>query len=243
MVTVSIVSHLHGELIPPLVEQLLRFDSVQRIIVTINIPEPISLSSHPKLLVVHNSKPLGFGSNHNNAFKHCTSTYFCPLNPDITVYEDIFIPLVAELEKHSAHLAAPLILSPSGDLEDSVRFFPTPCSLLKKAVFKSKGTYVVPQSGEVFCPEWVAGMFLVFKSQSYDDIGGFDERFYLYYEDVDICARLWKNDQKVIVVPSVSAIHEAQRDSHNNFWHGRRHFVSMLRYFVKHLARLPRAEN
>jgi N-acetylglucosaminyl-diphospho-decaprenol L-rhamnosyltransferase len=85
----------------------------------------------------------------------------------------------------------------------------------------------------------VAGMFLLFRAEAFRDVGGFDAKFHLYYEDVDICARLWKSGWKVMCDPGVTVVHEAQRASRHNFRYMRWHAASMARYFGKHLGRLP----
>jgi GT2 family glycosyltransferase len=59
--------------------------------------------------------------------------------------------------------------------------------------------------------DWVAGMFLLIRTEAFRALGGFDEGFHLYYEDVDFCARAWKAGWKVQVHPEVSVIHDAQR--------------------------------
>lgn len=242
MITVSIISHLHGSMLPSLINQLISFGPVSQIILTINVPERLNLVSHPKLKVIYNDKPLGFGANHNQAFKHCQGDFFCPLNPDITIRSEIFSELLHQMQQHSADVVAPLIVSASGQIEDSVRYFPTPLLLLKKALTGHRGTYALTAETLPFSPEWIAGMFLLFKRDSYKDLVGFDESFFLYYEDVDICVRLWKTGKKLLIIPHVAAIHDARRDSHKHFWHGKQHMMSMLRYLFKHLGRLPSLE-
>jgi hypothetical protein len=83
-------------------------------------------------------------------------------------------------------------------------------------------------------------MFMLFRAEAFQDIGGFNEEFFLYYEDVDICARLWKAGWKVVLHPGVSVIHDAQRASRHNPRHMAWHLSSMARYFWKHSGRLPK---
>ena len=93
-----------------------------------------------------------------------------------------------------------------------------------------------------FHPEWVAGMFMLFRSQDFARLGGFDEAFFLYYEDVDICVRAWKQGMKIVACPQVSVVHDARRDSHRSARHIRWHLASMVRYFFKHWGRLPHVD-
>jgi GT2 family glycosyltransferase len=83
-----------------------------------------------------------------------------------------------------------------------------------------------------FFPHWVAGMFMLLRSETYTAIGGFDERYYLYYEDVDLCRRLRARGLEVVLVPEAHVVHLARRAS----WHDLQHFLwharSALRYLV-----------
>ncbi len=241
VISVSIVSHAHGAMVIRLVSSLLTCPEVVQIIVTRNVPEVLELPADGRILVIDNSSPNGFGANHNAAFKYCRQPFFCPLNPDIELIANPFPQLLALFESDErVALTAPMVRSPGGSLEDSVRHFPTVTSLLGKALSGADGRYSVAPGQASFSPEWVAGMFMLFSSPNYLRLGGFDEGFFLYYEDVDICVRAWKAGMRVLVCPSVSVVHDARRDSHRSLRHLRWHLTSMARYFFRHWGRLPR---
>jgi hypothetical protein len=82
-------------------------------------------------------------------------------------------------------------------------------------------------------------MFVLFRSADFARLGGFDERFFLYYEDVDICARAWKEGMRVATCPGVSAIHDAQRANRRDWRHMRWQLASMMRYLVRYTGQLP----
>lgn len=222
-----------------LVESLLGFPEVAQILVTRNIAEPLALLSSPRITLVDNSFPKGFGANHNAAFAYCQQPFFCPLNPDIELAGNPFPELMLAMSQTGASLVAPLVMAPGGSVEDSVRHFPTLASLLRKAFGGADGRYFLTKGQANFHPEWVAGMFMLFRSADFRQLGGFDERFFLYYEDVDICVRTWRLGLKVAVCPQVSVVHDARRDSHRSSRHLRWHLTSMARYFLKHWGRLP----
>jgi N-acetylglucosaminyl-diphospho-decaprenol L-rhamnosyltransferase len=240
LIAVSIVSHGHGDMVARLVGQLLAFPEVAQIILTLNVPESVALPDDARLTVIGNVRPKGFGANHNAAFVHCTQTFYCSLNPDIEFDRNSFPVLSAALGDQRVALVAPLVKSPDGKIEDSMRRFPTLVSLLVKALGGSDGRYVVCEGQANFAPEWVAGMFMLFRSRDFHDLGGFDERFFLYYEDVDICARLWQKGMKILACPKVSVIHDARRDSRRSLRHLRWHLGSMVRFLWKHRGQLPR---
>jgi N-acetylglucosaminyl-diphospho-decaprenol L-rhamnosyltransferase len=238
-IALSIVSHGHGVMVEELVESVLQLDEIGLVRVTLNLPESLRLPADERIRVTENSKPRGFGANHNAAFKHCDRPFFCPLNPDIRLPSNPFPQLLGAIQRSGAALVAPLVEAPSGSIEDSIRYFPTPMSLSRKALGRSDGRYSLKSLDNELYPDWVAGMFMLFRSDCFAQLGGFDEKFFLYYEDVDICARAWKQGMKVLACTNVRVIHEARRASRREprymWWHLR----SLARYFRKHLGRLP----
>jgi N-acetylglucosaminyl-diphospho-decaprenol L-rhamnosyltransferase len=222
-----------------LIDSLLGCPEVGQIILTCNIPESLQIAPDLRITLLENGTAKGFGANHNAAFLICEQPFFCPLNPDIEFLENPFPALLRSVSDTDASLAAPLVLSPDGSSENSVRYFPTVRSLLAKALDRGDGRYQVNPGQPDFFPEWVAGMFMLFRSEDYARLNGFDEKFFLYYEDVDICIRVWKQGMKVLACPRVSVIHDAQRASRHSVRHMRWHLGSMARYFLKHWGRLP----
>lgn len=227
-------------MVEKLVRALLLFPEVGQIIVTLNVHESLRLPADDRVQLICNVQPKGFGANHNAAFLCCDQPYFCPLNPDIEVGGNPFPALLHHLGAERAALAAPLICTPAGSLEDSVRHFPTVRSLCAKALGLSDGRHELGSGAAVFCPDWVAGMFMLFRSEDFRRLGGFDEAFFLYYEDVDICVRVWRAGMKVLACPDVSVIHDARRDSRRQWRYMRWHMTSAMRYFFKHWGRLPK---
>lgn len=242
LIAVSVVSHGQGELVAKLLEDLARCSCISEIILTQNIPEceivcPVSLRT--RVRVIRNDQPLGFAANHNQAFRLCDSSMFAVLNPDIRFEGDPFPLLMHAIAVSGAAIVAPAVRNPHGALEDSIRRFPTFSGLVSKVLRLSSGSIHFDAESEQFCPDWVAGMFMLFRRDAYADLAGFDEDFFLYYEDVDICVRAWRAGMKIVVCPTVSVVHDARRDSHRSLRHMRWHLASMARYFAKHFGRLP----
>ena len=200
-ITVSIVSHGHASWVQPLVPHVLACPDVAHLILTRNIAEDIALPSDARLSIVDNTIAKGFGANHNTAFRACRTPYFCVLNPDVWWTEDPFSGLLACLQATRAAVAGPLVIGPDGHAADSIRRFPTFLSLLRKAVGSDDGRYRTTFGAPCFPADWVAGMCMLFRSADFAAVGGFDEAFFLYYEDVDICARLWDSGRSVAACP------------------------------------------
>ncbi len=237
-ITVSIVSHGHGAMILPLLSDLARYCARDtEVILTLNIPETLAFdpASYPLLIrIVRNPLPKGFGANHNAAFGSSRQGIFCVLNPDIRIADNPFPALLQELSKKGVGVVAPKIVDPSGKMEDSARRFPTALFLVRKAFgMVSFLDYAVAESP--ISPEWVAGMFMVFRSETFRELGGFDEKYFLYYEDVDLCRRLRHRGLDVRLVPAACATHDARRKSRRNARHLYWHLASMLRFLLTKL--------
>ena len=86
-------------------------------------------------------------------------------------------------------------------------------------------------------PDWVGGMFMLFPSRVFREVGGFDTGYFLYYEDVDLCARLTLRDYRVVLCHEVSVIHVARRTSHANLRYLLWHISSALRFFLSPVYR------
>lgn len=242
-IRLSLVSHGQARLANQFLGDLAGNPSIGELIATANIPDeplqpPASLS--PRLIV--NPRPKGFAANHNQAFDGCATPYFCVANPDIRLQGNPFPALLRCMQDPEVGVVAPLVISPRGTVEDNARHFPTPSGLWRKARGIDDGRYpLAPGEGKARSVEWTAGMFLLFRSEAFRSVGGFDDRFHLYYEDVDICARLWQAGWKVVCDPRVVVIHDAQRASHQKPRYMAWHAASMARYFCRYLGRLPAA--
>lgn len=243
-ISVSVVSHGHDRFLPALFEQLVVFsDVIKEVIITHNVaytymPDPSERRIDVR--VIKNVTPLGFSENHNQAFACAKGSYFCVLNPDITFKKDPFKELLQCLDIEKIGMVAPRVVNLRGETEDSARYFPTPVSLLKKALGVCKGVIAVNSTDNIVYSDWLAGMFLLMPSKLFREVGGFDQKFWLYYEDVDLCMRFWRHGYHVALCNQVEVIHEAQRESHKNFHFFKWHILSMMRFFWKHLFQFPK---
>jgi len=217
-ITVSIVSHGQLALIRPLLEQLNCFSeaSTAKVVLTLNIPEPDVLAGLEWRFPVErieNASPKGFGANHNQAFERCETPWFLVLNPDIRFDGDVLAPLMAQAAPE-AGLLTPRILEPGKNTPEQHREIITPLEI----VTRRRPGYVRPA-----VPAWIPGLFMLFRSDAYRQIGGFDERFFMYGEDFDICARTRLAGWKLQVGEDLMARHDAQRESHRSkkylYWH------------------------
>jgi N-acetylglucosaminyl-diphospho-decaprenol L-rhamnosyltransferase len=241
-ITVSVVSHAHSAMVLKLIDQIQTLSAlfVQQIVVTNNLPsvddfEPgldFNLATS-NILVVKNPKPIGFGINHNQAFQHCKTEYFCVLNPDIIFLNDPFEALLKVLQEVQVGCAYPLQNLQSGRPVESERPLATPWSILQRQIpYLGK---LIPgrqlpklKSTEFKQTHWVNGAFMLFRSDVFRQLGGFDERYFMYCEDVDICLRLQLAGYQ-LARADTTVIHDTGRRTLRDFQHFAWHVRSLFR--------------
>lgn len=238
VLSISVISHGQQDLVSDLLADLGRCAGPPfEVILTVNVPEDRAVSpgsfSFP-LQVIVNRHPKGFGANHNTAFSRAKGEFFCILNPDIRIPENPFPQMLESFRDGELGAAAPLIVSPEGKTENSARRFPTFFSILCKALHREEGLDYDAGQGN-FHPDWVGGMFVVFRKTAFESVAGFDEAYFLYYEDVDVCARLRRKGWNIVVNSSATAVHDARRESHRNFRYLKWHLRSMMRFLLRRL--------
>ena len=235
-ITLSVVSHGQNALVNLLLGDVQRVCAERvSLVLTQNVPDPVpfaagSLTCPVEIIV--NRQRKGFGANHNAAFQRCRTPYYCVCNPDIRLSSDLFPPLLQALADPRIAVAGPLVRNPEGRIQDSVRRFPTAASLLKKFFVDDREPDYPTDRGPLEA-DWLAGMFMLFRSDAYRSVGGFDEAYFLYYEDVDICHRLHSSGKAVVFEPCAEVIHDARRESRLNPRLAIHHLASAARFLSR----------
>lgn len=226
-VVVSIVSHGHGLLVQHLLRQIAEQEAscIKRIILTLNVPEPKlqqALEQKPlvngvELQIISNPVPCGFGRNHNKALQAVQEEFVCILNPDMALLQpDSFGQLSDCLAVPDVGLAYPVLIGPDGMRQDNERTLPTFFNLLRRRVLGRVENRV----------DWVSGACLMLRAADWRLLGGFDERFYMYCEDVDLSLRVRQEIGELAQAP-VCLQHQAQRASRRQWQHLWWHLQSM----------------
>lgn len=226
-VTLSVVSHGHGWHVQALLQDVVAHcdSQVAAVLLTLNVPEPalkrfVTDRRWPFVItLLENPTPHSFGRNHNQAFARVITPLFCVMNPDLRLPSNPFPALQAALAGADAGCAYPVQLDEHGQRQDFERALPTPWSLFRRVCLGRR------QSDGV---DWVNGAFMIFKTEVYLHLGGFDERYRLYCEDVDVCIRLQLDGYQMRPAP-VAVIHLAQRATGRRLRHSIWHAQSMVR--------------
>ena len=185
------------------------------------------------------SENCGFGAGHNKVLDIIDSKYHAIVNPDIILKEDAFTPLLSFLNKSGAGMAAPRILDENGELIKAYRLDPTPFDMFirmfLKGMFKKREAKHTMQGMDYTKPfkvPFVQGSFLVIRTELFKKLHGFDERFFLYMEDADLCRRV-NSVSNLIYCPDASVVHLWGQGSHKSMKLFRMHVSSMIKYFKK----------
>jgi N-acetylglucosaminyl-diphospho-decaprenol L-rhamnosyltransferase len=230
--TISIVSHNHEDLIKAFVKQLAVISPCIRIdlIITINANSienfdqiSIERNSFSKVTILKNTLPKGFGANHNQAFKHCKTDLFCVVNPDIDLLLDPFPSLVNAFSNLSVGLTYPSQINANKTSLDFERNLVSPASIIQRHLLRRSESTDLSKS-----VHWVSGAFMVFKSYVFRELNGFDERYFMYCEDVDICLRLQLAGY-TLARADTTVIHHTQRQTLKNPQHLAWHIRSLFR--------------
>jgi GT2 family glycosyltransferase len=170
------------------------------------------------------------------------SPYHLILNPDVFFKSTVIPNLIGVLEmKNELAMIAPKVLFPDKTHQYSCRRYPSRQELLArrfffKSIFKKviyKGTYRDRDLNQPFFAEYITGCFHLYKTQSFVEISGFDERYFLYMEDVDICRKIDAIGKKKLYFPKEEITHVLKQGSSKNIKLFFIHISSAIKYFLK----------
>jgi N-acetylglucosaminyl-diphospho-decaprenol L-rhamnosyltransferase len=231
--TLSIVSHRHGPLVSALLDDVERHCAADlEVVLVVNVPEDEAYLSRPRpfpVTVIRNAAPRGFGANHNLAYSASRGDVFVIVNPDIRFSMDPLQSVLHALKDPRVGLCAPVVLSPEGGVEDSARRFPSISTLIRRTLFRKRGLDYDINDAPVSV-DWVAGMFVACRRELYGALGGFDENYFMYFEDVDLCRRVRQMGLDVRIEPGARVVHDARRQSHKSLKHMSWHLRSAFRF-------------
>ncbi len=199
----------------------------------------------PKVKLIANNVNLGFGKANNIGFKQATGKFILLINPDTIVAEDTLEKMIRFIETNKdAGLAGCKILNPDGTLQLACRrSFPGPWTSFTKVIGLSS---LFPDSKLFACynltylnenqtyeVDAISGSFMMMRKEVYEKVGGFDEQFFMYGEDLDLCYRIQKSGFKVYYVHTAQIIHYKGESTKRSSLDETKVFYSAMHLFVK----------
>lgn len=204
-----------------------------------------SLFNDSRIEYVFNKKNLGYGSGHNLAIQKSINDgvkYHLVLNPDIYFLSDVLITLLDYLEQNEdIGLIMPKIKYPDGQTQYLCKLLASPIDLFgrrfipfKRWIDVRNNKYELRFTGynQIMQVPSLSGCFMLLRTEVFEKVGGFDERFFMYCEDFDLCRRI-SNVSQTIYYPEVSVIHNYEKGSYKISKLLIYHINSAFKYFNK----------
>lgn len=187
----------------------------------------------------------GYGAGHNIALRESIAedaTYHLVLNSDISFRPEDIALLLRYMDDHpDVAMLQPRIVAPTGEVQVSCRLIPTPLDLIGRRFFpagwrekKRNRRYEMHDSGydrEINAPV-LSGCFMLLRVSALKEEGLFDERFFMYPEDIDLSRRLHRR-YRTMLYPAVSITHDHRQASYHSLRMLWIHCVNIIRYFNK----------
>jgi GT2 family glycosyltransferase len=203
------------------------------------------LADNQRIKYVYNNANLGFGAAHNIAFTKAyelNSNYHLLLNPDVFFEPSILGTIISKMKSdHSIGMLMPKVLYPNGELQHLCKLIPTPRDLIlrrfipfdfiKKMIIERYELRFFSYDVEAEIPV-LSGSFMMIRTSVLKEVKGFDERYFMYLEDVDLCRKIGEVS-KVLYYPEVEIIHNFEKGSYKNMKLLIYHIKSAIKYFNK----------
>lgn len=179
----------------------------------------------PEALVILRDKNYGFGASCNRGAHEVDAKYYFFLNPDTRIDDPKLLMKLSTFMKETPRIgiAAPKILYMDGTLQETCRRFPfwfTPVAqrtklMNQKKSHQHKRHFLMEDfSHENYrMVDWVQGSAFMIDGALFHEMGGFDERYFMYYEDVDLCRSCWMRGRSIYYLPSAMLHHAYGKES------------------------------
>lgn len=206
---------------------------------------------YPKVTFIKSSVNRGMGAGNNIGLRRARGTYAVIMNPDTLAFKDTFLKLYSFMEENQkVGIVGPQQFNPDRTIQASRYRFPRILALLARRTFLGRFMFAKKAIARFLMEDidfsktvevdWLLGSCLCIRNQALKKVGLFDERFFLYFEDTDLCRRFWEKNWKVVYYPEARIIHNHNRASADSPWYtfflnraSRSHLLSWLLYLAK----------
>ena len=245
MVNASIVLYNHTPAeITPLVDTLRISGIVSEIFLIDNSPTENSDFRTIGATYQFTGKNQGYGSAHNIAIRQTLEQdlpYHLVINPDIS-FEPSILPDIEEFMNNNSDigLLMPKIFYPTGEIQYLCKLIPTPFDLIFRRFLPKRWTrkrtekFELRSSGynRVLNVPYLSGCFMFLRTEAIRKAGMFDERFFMYPEDIDLTRRIHRQ-YRTVFYPNLSIVHHHAHSSYTSTRMLFIHIINMIKYFNK----------
>ncbi len=258
--SIIIVTYNSSSLIKKCLESILELNDINHEIIVVDNESKDNtkelLKNYGKKIKIYVLKNKGYANALNFASKKARGEYLLFMNPDIFVDKEDINKMLDRIKKDkNIGIIAPKLLFPNNKIQDSCFMFYKFYTPLFRRSFFGKTKFGKKHIDKIFMrnfdknnelnPDWVLGAIFMMEKRFFEKILGMDSRFFLYYEDMDICRRCYLNNKKVLYFPYSKAIHNHIRSSANYkniltaFFNKitREHIKSYIKYHLKFLGK------
>lgn len=169
------------------------------------------LKNESKVKLIEAGGNIGFGAGNNLGVKHSNGKYLLFLNPDTQILDDaINIMLLYLKSQDKIGILAPAILDRDSKVQASVRRLPTIYGAIKEYYFSIKDSYkdYIPSGTNPTEVEAVYGAAMMMNRKTFNGVGGFDKKYFMYFEDLDLCRKVKRLGLRIIYLPKARIKHE-----------------------------------
>ena len=191
----------------------------------------------PRVQAIEAGGNLGFARANNIGIRASSGAAILLLNSDTIVPPGAIDRLIAELDRHpEAAVVGPRLVDGSGRAELSFGRMISPWNELRQKRLGRRAAAVEALTRHAHYPDWVSGACLLVRRAEVEAVGGLDERYFMYTEDVDFCAAIRARGRKILFVPGVEVMHLRGRSAASAPAATREHYRrSQLAFYEKHL--------
>lgn len=245
--SITIVSYNNSNDVAKLIDNIETYTSIEiskKIYIIDNADERNAYEAiadnYPDIEYIYTGKNLGFGKGHNYIINDIDSEYHAIVNPDISLFEDSFSKIIEFMNLNpDIGMVIPKMVDQNGNIQSVYRreltVYDMFIRMFCKEGFKKRKAYHTMQDmnySEPFQVPFAQGSFLVIRTKLFKELKGFDENFFMYVEDADLCKRV-NQVSSLFYFPGTTVVHKWEKGSHKNSKLFKYHLASMRYYFNK----------
>ncbi|MDD3487046.1 MAG: glycosyltransferase family 2 protein [Candidatus Moranbacteria bacterium] len=188
------------------------------------------------LRVIEMKRNIGFGRAHNTAFQNSSGEYVLFLNPDAKILPGFFEEIInVFLSDEKIGIASPFLIDAAGKIQaGNFGEKRTPLSTIFGKILSFPED--IFQEENIFEADWVSGGAMCVRKNMFESLGGFDENFFMYFEDVDLCLRAKNAGYKIAVVPRARVFHAGGKSFESEREKKKYYYASQDYYHQKHFG-------